>query len=198
MISTSLRATVSSSSGECRRTICELVLELGVVQPEIQAAALERLGQLARVVGGEQHDRVGLRLDPAQFRDADLEVGEQLEQHRLELLVGLVDLVDQQHDGLGAGDRGHQRPLQQELLAEDVVLNLLPAGRIGLGLDPQQLLAVVPLVQRLGLVEAFVALQADEGPLQVFGERLGELGLANAGGAFDEHGLSELGREERD
>ena len=40
----------------------------------------------------------GAGLDHAQLGDRDLEVGEDLEQHRLELLVGLVDLVDQQHD----------------------------------------------------------------------------------------------------
>ncbi len=39
---------------------------------------------------------------------------------------------------------------------------VVPAGVAGLGLDPQQLLAVVPLVQRLGLVEALVALQPHE------------------------------------
>src|SRR4051794_28854776 len=81
----------------------DLQLALGrrVVQPQVQAAALERLGQLARVVGGEQHDRVGTGLDPPELGDRDLEVAQQLEQHRLELLVGLVDLVDQQDDGLG-------------------------------------------------------------------------------------------------
>ena len=41
-------------------------------------------------------------------------------------------------------------------------LTSLPAGVGGLGLDPQQLLAVVPLVQRLGLVEALVALEPDQ------------------------------------
>jgi hypothetical protein len=57
-----------------------------------------------------------------------LEVREHLEQHRLELLVGLVDLVDQQDDRLLGGDRGHQRTREQELLAEDVLLHRIPAG----------------------------------------------------------------------
>ena len=140
----------------------ELVLDRRVVEPEVQAAALERLGQLARVVRGQDHDRLRARRDPAQLGDRDLEVREQLEQHRLELLVGLVDLVDQQHDRLGGPDRREQRPGEQELLAEDVVLDLRPAGVVGLGLDPQQLLAVVPLVERLGLVEPLVALQPHE------------------------------------
>ena len=105
---------------------------------------------------------LGVRLDPAELGIEIWKSREQLEQHRLELLVGLVDLVDQQDDGLRRGDRRHQRSGEQELLAEDVVLDVLPAGAVGLGLDPQQLLAVVPLVQGLGLVEALVALQPHE------------------------------------
>ena len=176
----------------------ELALRAGVVEPEVQAAALERLGQLARVVRGEQHDRVRAGLDPAQLRDRDLEVRQQLEQHRLELLVGLVDLVDQEHDRLLGGDRVHERPREQELLAEDVVLHGVPARAGGLGLDPQQLLAVVPLVQRLRLVQALVALEPHERAVEVGGERLGQLGLADAGRPLDEHRLAEPGGEEGD
>src|SRR3954447_16567387 len=169
----------------------ELVLQGRVVEPQVQAAALERLGELARVVGGQQHDRPRLGLHPAELRDRDLEVGEDLQQHRLELLVGLVDLVDEQDDRLLGGDRRHQRPGEQELLAEDVVLHLAPAGVGRLGLDAQQLLAIVPLVQRLGLVEALVALQAHERAVEVSRERLGQLGLADARRALDQHGLAE-------
>src|SRR5256885_3501321 len=47
----------------------ELALHVRVVEPEVKAAALERLGQLARVVGGEQHEWAALGLDNAQLRD---------------------------------------------------------------------------------------------------------------------------------
>src|SRR4051794_30675837 len=173
----------------------ELVLELRVVQPEVQAAPLERLGELARVVGGQQHHRTRARLDPPELGDGDLEVREDLQQHGLELLVGLVDLVDEQHDRLLRGDRRHERAGEQELLAEDVVVHVLPAGALALGLDAQQLLAVVPLVERLGLVEALVALQAHQRAVEVAGQRLGELGLADARGALDEHRLAETDGE---
>ena len=93
--------------------------------------------------------------------------------------------------GSSRGDRVHQRAGEQELLAEDVVLDLVPAGAVGLGLDAQQLLAVVPLVERLGLVEALVALQAHEAAVEVLGQRLGELGLADARRALDEDRLAE-------
>ena len=110
-----------------------LALELGIVEPEVEAAALQRLGQLARVVRGEDDDRHRRRRDLAQLGDRDLEVGEELEQHRLELLVGLVDLVDQEDDRVGAGDRLHQRPLEQEFLGEDVFRGTSsPLGRSGL------------------------------------------------------------------
>ena len=101
------------------------------------------------------------RLDGAELRNGDLEVGEHLEQQALDLDIGLVGLIDEQDGRLGLPDRGQQRPGEQELLGEDVVVGLLPrlvAGR----LDPQQLLAVVPLVERARLVEALVALQPHE------------------------------------
>src|SRR3954453_14255381 len=173
----------------------ELVLELRVVQPEVEAAPLERLGELARVVGGQQHHRTRARLDAPQLGDGDLEVREDLQQHGLELLVGLVDLVDEQHDRLLRGDRRHERAGEQELLAEDVVVHVLPAGALALGLDAQQLLAVVPLVERLGLVEPLVALQPHQRAVEVARQRLGELGLADARGALDEHRLAETGGE---
>src|SRR3954447_5701276 len=106
----------------------ELVLERRVVEPQVEATPLQRLGELARVVGGEEDDRVGPRLDAAELGDGDLEVREHLQEHRLELLVGLVDLVDEEHHGLRRGDRRHERPGEQELLAEDVLLDVGPAG----------------------------------------------------------------------
>src|SRR5204862_406347 len=75
---------------------------------------------------------------------------------------GLVDLVDQQDDRLSRCDRLQERSREQELLAEDVVVHVLPAGVLTLGLDAQELLAVVPLVEGLCLVEPLVALEADQ------------------------------------
>ena len=85
--------------------------------------------------------------------------------------------------------------VEQELLAEDVVLDVLPAG-LAAGLDPQQLLAVVPLVQRLRLVEALVALQAHQLAAGGARERLRQLGLADPRRALDQDRLAEpLGEE---
>ena len=90
-------------------------------------------------------------------------------------------------------------PGEEELVGEDVGLDVLP-GRlvVALGLDAQELLLVVPLVQRLGLVEPLVALQADEAGAQDLGHRLGQLGLAGAGRALDQDRLAEAVGEEHD
>ena len=135
-----------------------------------------------------------LRLDPAELGDRDLEVRQQLEQHRLELLVGLVDLVDQQHDRLLGGDRRHQRAREQELLAEDVVLDRVPAR--------------VPR-PRSGCAGAACGSSTRTGPWPRRGPRstaggpgrargsvasaLASSVLPDARGALDEHRLAQLG-----
>jgi hypothetical protein len=55
----------------------------------------------------------------------------------------------------------------------------------------QQLLAVIPFVQCLGLVQSLVALQADQPPAGRGRQRLGEFGLPGAGWALDEHRLAQ-------
>ena len=59
----------------------------------------------------------------------------------------------------------------------------------------EQLLGVFPFIQRLGLVEAFIALQADQLLAAPRGDRLRKLGLADAGRAFDQDRLLDLLRE---
>src|SRR5271167_1093553 len=134
-----------------------------VVDPVVKAAPLQRVVQFPGPVGGEHHERRALRLDGADLGDADLEVRQHLKQEGLELVVGPVDLVDQQH-GLIAGPDGlEQRPFQQELRAEQLVHGV-GAGRLVLGQGPdvQHLPGVIPLVQCLVGVDALVALQPDQ------------------------------------
>ncbi len=69
---------------------------------------------------------------------------------------------------------------------------------LAVGLDAQQLLLVVPLVEGLGLVEALVALQPDQPGARDRGDGLGELGLADTRRALDEHRLLEPVGEEHD
>ena len=128
--------------------------------PVVEAAALERVVQLARAVRREHDGRLVLGgADRPDLRDRDLEVREHLEQEGLELLVGAVDLVDQQHDLLRALDRLEQRPADQELGPEQLLL----ADRALLRrADVQQLARVVPLVDRVRDVEPLVALEPDQ------------------------------------
>src|SRR5699024_2226440 len=167
-------------------------LELGgrEIQVKVEAAPLERLGQLAGRVGGEHGERLARRLDGAQFRDGHREVAEHLQEQALDLDVGLVHLVHQEHGGLPATDRREQGAGQEELLREDVVARRVPALALA-GLDAQDLLGVVPLVQGTGLVDALVALQSDEFGLGGGGDGLGELGLADARRALDEQRLAQ-------
>ena len=189
----------------------ELSLAAGVLQRQVQAASFQRRRQVAGVVAGQQDVRLGARKEGADLRDGDLELREQLEQDCLERLVGAVHLVDEQHDRLLGPDRIQQRPHRQEALGEEQAL--LGRHRVdGLGqvvrvpqqlgdlvaqdLRVEQLLAVVPVVQRLGLVLTLVALQAHQAPAGGQRERLGQLGLADPGRALQEQRLVEPGQQE--
>ena len=131
----------------------------------------------------------------AELGDRHLELGEHLEEERLELVLGAVDLVDQQHGLVVGADRLQQRPRLQEAVGEERVLvrgDAVDGGgevrRVGddvadlvaQQLGVEQLLGVLPLVERLGLVEPLVALQANQLGAEAGRQRLGELGLADA------------------
>jgi hypothetical protein len=150
----------------------------------------QRLRQLPGGVGGE-HDQGPLGAgDGAQLGDRHLEVRQHLQQQRLGLHLDPVDLVDQQHHRVGGPDGLQQGPGEQERLGEDVGLDLGPAGVLGpVGLDAQQLLLVVPLVQGLGLVQALVALEPDQPGPGGGGQGLGQLGLADPGRPLGQDGL---------
>ena len=75
----------------------ELALEVGMRDPVVEAAALQRVVHVARAVRREHDDRRHLGAHDAELGHRDRPVGEDLEQERLELVVGAVDLVDQQH-----------------------------------------------------------------------------------------------------
>ena len=79
--------------------------------------------QLAGAVGGEHdHGRHGCR-DGAELGDGHLPGREHLEQEGLELVVGAVDLVDEQHGG-GVAQGPQHRAGEQEALVEQALLDL--------------------------------------------------------------------------
>jgi hypothetical protein len=164
----------------------------------VDAAPFQRVVQLAGAVGGEHHQRGRLGPDGADLRNGDLEVGQDLQQERLELIVGPVDLVDQQHRSLAGPNGRQQRPFQQELRPEERVdrgvVAQLPLRE---GADLQHLPRVVPLVQSLVGVDALVALQPDELAPEHGRERLGDLGLADADLALDQNRTPQRQRDEQ-
>ncbi len=78
------------------------------------------------------------------------------------------------------GDRVRQRRRVGDQLADALAQEL----RV------EELLGVFPLVQGLALVEPFVALKTNEPTVGDLGQRLGQLGLADARRALDEHGAA--------
>ena len=69
---------------------------VGKLDIGVEAAPAQRVGQLARAVLVRITYGIEVARDRAELGDADLEVGQELQQVGLELLVGAVDLVDQQ------------------------------------------------------------------------------------------------------
>ena len=148
-----------------RATIASSFSNVGIVDPLIEAAALQRVVDLARAVRRQDDERRLGGAHGAELGNRDLELGEQLEQVALELLVGAIDLVDQQ-DGRRDRrvDRLEQRPLDQERfavqLAPRAARDRAPAAFEDAQLE--QLPRVVPLVDGVADVEPLVALQADQ------------------------------------
>ncbi len=139
------------------------------------------------------------RLDRADLGDRHLPVREHLEHERLEFFVAAIRFVHQEHRRLRLlRDRLEQRPAQQEGLREDLVLSVdhraIVVSRF-LELDVQELLLVVPLVERGGDVEPLVTLEPDQVRREHSRHHLGDLGLPHAGRAFDEQRLVQPHRE---
>ena len=160
----------------------------------VQAAPLQRVVHLTGAVRRDDHKRRLLGLDGPDLGNRNLEVRQQLEQERLELFVGPVDLVDQQ-DGrrlIGVVDRVQQRPPQQELGTEDLPFRQPTVLALVQQPDVEQLARVVPFIDRVREVDALVALQTDQPRAEHVGHDLGRLGLADPGLALDEQRFFEL------
>src|SRR5436309_787725 len=175
--------------GRARADDLDLLVEVGVVDPVVEAAALQRVVHLARTVGCDHDERHLAGLDGPDLRDGNLEVGEQLEQESLELLVG-------------AGDGVEQRAAEQKLRAEDLALGGAAVLAFAHQPDVEKLAGIVPLVDGMRQVDALVALEADQPRAKDLGHDLGRLRLANPGLAFYEERLLQLegekdGRRER-
>ena len=181
----------------------DLAGEVGVLEPEVETAALERVVHLAGAVGGEDDQRRRLRAHHADLGDRHRVLRQHLEQERLELVVGAVDLVDEQHARRGL-QRLEHRPGEQETAVVEGGLDGVGVqggarrGRRGLhGAQVQQLAGEVPVVERLRRVDALVALQPHERRAEHLGEGQGERGLAGPRLALAEQRSPHAQGEER-
>ncbi|MCY1228331.1 hypothetical protein D9M72_406400 [compost metagenome] len=144
-----------------------------------EAAAQEGVGQLLLVVRGDDHQRAMLRLDQfARLVDIELHAVEFAQQVVGEFDVGLVDLVDQQHDLL-VGVKG----LPQHAL-DDVVADVVDA--VVAQLRVAQARHRVILVQALLRLGGRLDMPLLQRHAQRGGDFLGQHGLAGAGLALDQ------------
>ena len=87
--------------------------------------------------------------------------------------------------GIGCAYGLEQRSREQELIGKNIVGDVRPVVVVAaLALDPQELLLVVPLVERLGLIEALVTLQTNQTRSENLRNAFCQLRLAGAGGTF--------------
>ena len=137
------------------------------------------------------------RPDRAYLRDRHARVREQLEQERLEVVVGSVDLVDEQHRRSRAGvlERAQERAADEVVRPEELLLPERRVTRVGEP-DAEELARIVPLVQRLGRVDPLVALEAHQRGLQDEREGLGGLGLADTRLALEQERLRQAQAQE--
>ncbi len=152
--------------------------------------------ELATAVGGEDDDGCDRSGEGAELGNRHRRLAEELEQHGFELVVGPIDLVDQQDrsDRPGVSYALQDRSFEEELLGEQI--GLLEAGAVRLAQpNGQQLALVVPLVERFARGESLVALEAYERCAHGGRHRLGGRGLAHAGLAFEQEGLPQRRRE---
>ena len=99
-----------------------LSVEVRVLHPVVEGPPLQRVVDIAGAVRREDDHRWHLGPERADLGDRDGEVGQDLEKERLELVVGAVDLVDQE-DGLVPGPDGDLRAAWKAKLEREGKLN---------------------------------------------------------------------------
>src|SRR5918994_4067447 len=180
----------------------DFLVEGGIFNPLIQAPALERVVHFARAVRREDHQWTILRAYGAKLRDRNLKFRKQLEEEPLELFVCAIDFVNQQHGRTGATriDRLEQRALDKKGLAVQIAPCRFPieCSRRLENTQLEELTPVVPLIQSVADVEAFVTLQANEIASERSSGRCRKRGLADARLPFEKQWpLQAKGQKER-
>ena len=99
---------------------------VGMFHPVVEATTLEGIVDVSSPVRGNDHHRGHLGGERAQLGHRHRIVRQDLQQKRLELVIGPVNLVNEQHRGRPAGRRQglEQRPPDQESLIVEFVLQV--------------------------------------------------------------------------
>ena len=159
----------------------------------VQAAALDSVVQLAGAVAGQNRYWRANGFDGADFRNADLIFTQILKQKCFKWFIGAVYLVNQQH----TTRRWRLQSLQKRTANQiPVLVNLaLNVGSTAFALSRphvQKLRCIVPLIKRFALLQAVIALQANELALECDTESLCQLCLAHTRLAFQQQGPLQL------
>ncbi len=181
-----------SGLGDPSEDDLHLACKIRVLDPVVEGPSLEGVVHVPGAVRGEDHHWRYGRPERADLGHRYREVGQDLEQVGLELVVGTIDLVDEE-DGrslvgrAAVGDRPQEGSADQEPLREELVLG------DGIGAGPpvscpqiQKLALVVPLVQGLRGVDSLVALEADQVAADPSRQSVADLRLAHARLALQE------------
>ena len=141
-----------------------LPLEVGVVDVEVQAAPLQRLGQLPGVVRREDHERTLRAPSIVPSSGIDTWKSESTSSSSASVSTSTRSTSSMSSTtGSSARIASSSGRVSRNSSEKMSSSTWLPVGLVlAVGLDPQQLLLVVPLVERLRLVEPLVALEPDE------------------------------------
>ena len=153
------RAPSARHAGRAQHDDLRLALRRGIGDPVVDAAAPERLVQLAGAVGGEDHHRARARAEcRARGSRSGSRTGTPAGAPRTRGRSGRFRRSAARR--FGRAQRLQHRPLDQELVAIDV-------DRLIAGLpDRQHLARIIPFVERGRGIDALVALQPDQPPAQ--------------------------------
>ncbi len=155
----------------------------------------------ARAVGRQNDQRRLAGTHGAELGNGDLEFRKQLEQVPFEFLIGPIDFVNQEDGRARTGriDRLEERALDEKSVAVQLTAGADAVDGVRRFENAQldELASVVPFVNRVADVEAFVTLEAYqigfEGPSNGARERC----LADAGFTLEKKRASELQREKQ-
>src|SRR6202022_4262340 len=103
-----------------RSAVCDdlsFALRCRMFDTDIQATAPNRITQAPLFIAGQNNKWDTLGFDRAEFGDGKLPGRQNLEQHRFEAIVHLVEFVDQQNTGPLTFERPHEWSGSEEIAA---------------------------------------------------------------------------------